>query len=307
MVEKVTNEMLQALFGQQLKGWELARRNYEALASVKQREIDFGKFSVRLQYNPARMVSTAAMLEKVEERPCFLCSDNRPREQFEIPEVFGKYDILVNPFPIFNRHFTIPSIKHKPQRIWGNYPDMLDLAFMLDEYVIFYNGAQAGASAPDHMHFQAGNKGFLPIENFWEWGMQGFRLPDTGEDGTFAYVSEGMRMFRVFRSSGRITMIEMMEKYLAAVGSLIEGAEIPMNLLTWYDPDDSNYYSILVARSKHRPDCYYAEGDAKIVVSPGCVDMAGVIILPREEDFNKITREDIDRIYREVSVGKTMP
>lgn len=298
--------MLQALFDQQLRSWELARKNYESLAGVREREVSFGSFNVRLQYNPARMSSAATDMKSIAERPCFLCEDNRPSQQFEIPDVYGKYTILVNPYPIFNKHFTIPSIRHRPQRLWGNYPDMLELARSLDEYVIFYNGPKAGASAPDHMHFQAGNKGFLPIERFWEWGMKGFRLPDTGKDGTFAYVTEGMRMFRIFRSSSRSTMSQMVEKYLTAVGSLTDEPEIPLNLLTWFDPEDSDYYSVLIARSKHRPDCYYAEGEKKILVSPGCVDMAGVLILPREEDFNKITREDIDRIYREVSVGTSM-
>lgn len=303
MVKEVTNEMLQALFEQQLRRWELARNNYEALANVREREISFGKFKVRLQYNPARITSTAATVDKIDERPCFLCEDNRPSSQFEIPDVYDKYTVLVNPYPIFPRHFTIPAIKHTPQRIRGNYPDMLKLARTLNDYIIFYNGARCGASAPDHMHFQAGSKGFLPIETFWDWGMGGFKFPCAVKEGTLAYATDGMRMFRILYSSSEVTMNKMMEDYLTDIGLITGEPEIPMNLLTWYDTGNNHYCSMLVTRSKHRPDCYYAEGEKKIMVSPGCVDMAGVLILPREEDFYKITKEDIEQIYVEVSVG----
>lgn len=305
MVEEVTNDMLQTLFEQQLRCWELARTNYEALAHVKEREISFGKFKVRLQYNPARMASTAAAMDKVAQRACFLCEDNRPSQQFEIPDVFGKYTVLVNPYPIFPRHFTIPAVKHTPQRIAGNYPDMLKLARSLNEYVLFYNGAKCGASAPDHMHFQAGSKGFLPIENYWDWGMDGYRFPVTGEDGMSAFMTDGMRTMQISRSAYPRNMVEMLDKYMSAMEPTPQEPESPVNLFTWFDPEDGNYYSVIFTRRKHRPDSYYAEGNKKIMVSPGCVDMAGVLIVPREEDFNKITKKDVTRIFREVSLGMT--
>ncbi len=154
------------LFISQLREWELARVNYGLLDRVKSRTFDFGKFKILVQFNPERMRSSAAKVDarSIEERPCFLCSKNRPPEQKGL-SAGNNLSILLNPFPIFSRHLTIVSEEHTDQRILNNFSSMLDLARSLKEFVIFYNGPECGASAPDHFHFQAGNRGFLPIES----------------------------------------------------------------------------------------------------------------------------------------------
>jgi len=166
----------EALLQRQLHEWPLVADNYRALQALCMRTIEVGGVSVRLQYNPARIRSTASKVDAVSlsERPCFLCDAHRPVEQLSLP-IGGQYKLLVNPYPIFPRHFTLPSVVHTPQAIIGRFADMLELASLLPEYVIFYNGARCGASAPDHMHFQAGNRGFVPIESQWEslWKEQG--------------------------------------------------------------------------------------------------------------------------------------
>jgi ATP adenylyltransferase/5',5'''-P-1,P-4-tetraphosphate phosphorylase II len=161
----LTSQEAKKLLQSQLKDWELARTNYEALKNVKTREFRFDGFTIRVQFNPARIRSSAAKVDakSIQERKCFLCPDNLPKEQEGIP-FDNAYQALVNPFPIFPEHFTIPTYEHTCQRILNRYEDMLGLAESLDRYTIFYNGPECGASAPDHAHFQAGIKGFLPIE-----------------------------------------------------------------------------------------------------------------------------------------------
>jgi ATP adenylyltransferase (5'',5''''''-P-1,P-4-tetraphosphate phosphorylase II) len=165
----ITSAQVQNLLQEQMNAWELARNNYEALSQVRVKELNFNKFKIKVQFNPARIVSSSAKVDSksIQERKCFLCEQNRPVEQKGIP--FGdNYVVLVNPFPIFPKHLTIPACEHVDQLIFNRFGDMLDLAYNLDEFTIFYNGPKCGASAPDHVHFQAGSKGFLPIEKEWK-------------------------------------------------------------------------------------------------------------------------------------------
>ena len=160
------NTEVEQLFTAQFAAWQQARDNYEALQGVKSRSFDIDGAHIKVQFNPARIVSTAAKVDtkSIGERKCFLCDANRPAVQEGI-EWNGEYTVLINPFPIFNKHLTIPCNAHTPQRINSRITDMLSLAKALSDYTLFYNGPRCGASAPDHMHFQAGNKGFMPIEN----------------------------------------------------------------------------------------------------------------------------------------------
>ncbi|MDR0866076.1 MAG: DUF4922 domain-containing protein, partial [Candidatus Symbiothrix sp.] len=162
----LTTKIVKDLLCDQLEEWSLVKSNYEALKNVKSKEFQFDGFIIKVQFNPARIVSSAAKIDakSIQERKCFLCPANLPKEQTGIP--FGNdYQLLVNPFPIFPEHFTIPTYKHTDQLIIHRYGDMLDLAKSMDKYTVFYNGPKCGASAPDHAHFQAGIKGFLPLEN----------------------------------------------------------------------------------------------------------------------------------------------
>ena len=157
------NQQVKALFNEQTANWALARNNFEGLKTVQTKTFAFGDYDVRVQFNPARIVSSGAKVDAktIAERKCFLCAANRPAEQRSVE--FGDYEILVNPFPIFPEHFTIPRKEHVDQQIKPFFADMLRLAKAMDEYLVFYNGPRCGASAPDHMHFQAGTKDFLPL------------------------------------------------------------------------------------------------------------------------------------------------
>ena len=164
MAEKVTSALVDAFLQEQLAEWEQARNNFAALSGVKVKEVDIDGMTVKVQFNPARIVSSAAKVDakSLKERKCFLCAANRPAVQRGI-EWGGHYTILINPFPIFPRHLTIPDNNHVDQLISGRIADMVSLAGDLKGYTVFYNGPKCGASAPDHMHFQAGNSDFLTI------------------------------------------------------------------------------------------------------------------------------------------------
>lgn len=167
------NNQLKSLLTEQKENWELARTNFAGLKTVRTKSFNFGDFEVKVQFNPARIVSSGAKVDAktIAERKCFLCTENRPAEQTAVDA--GDYLVLVNPFPIFPEHFTIPRKEHVDQQIKPYFADMLELAEALDDYLIFYNGPRCGASAPDHMHFQAGTKNFLPLVNDYK------RLKDT--------------------------------------------------------------------------------------------------------------------------------
>jgi hypothetical protein len=264
------------LFEDQLNNWELAKRNYKALEQVQVKTLDVDGRSYRVQFNPVRIASSAAKVDpqSIRERKCFLCSDNRPPEQKGIP--FGEqYTVLVNPYPIFSRHLTVPTVEHTPQRIASRFGDMLDLAQQLDDYVIFYNGPKCGASAPDHFHFQAGSKGFLPIENERNW------------ENILRIESEDRQ--------------EMMDRFQTIYDTLPlqpDDTEPMLNILTGYG--NGKWTTRLFPRKKHRPACYFAEDDANRLISPASVDMGGVFIAPLKKDFEKITAKDIAGILDEV-------
>ena len=293
-------EAVQDLFREQLSDWKLARDNYEALSQVKTNEFKINYCTYKVQFNPARITSSAAKVDakSIQERPCFLCINNRPTEQKGIP--FGEhYTILINPYPIFPRHLTIPDIKHTKQQIKDRFMDMLNLAKELDEYVIFYNGPKSGASAPDHIHFQAGNKGFLPIEKEWNFiskervikhpGAILWRLYDTPR-ATFVIESDNLQdannLFNIVYNALELK----------------PGDEEPMmNLLAWHEK--GIWTTCIFPREKHRPDLYYAEGETNLLISPASVDLGGVFISPLEKDFNKITSAEIRYILYEVCVS----
>jgi ATP adenylyltransferase/5',5'''-P-1,P-4-tetraphosphate phosphorylase II len=270
------NEEVVQLFQQQLIGWELAKNNYQVLQQAKVKTFDVGGYRYLVQFNPARMVSSSAKVDaqSIRERKCFLCAENRPAEQKGI--IFdGRYEILVNPFPIFPRHLTIPSLDHTPQQIISRFGDMLDLAQQLDDYIILYNGPKCGASAPDHFHFQAGNKGFLPIENDRNW-RHNLRIESENKQDIL------MRFLQIYDT----------------LPLQPDDTEPMMNILTWYK--NGAWTTCIFPRKKHRPDCYFAEGDANMIISPASVDMGGMLITPLEKDFEKIAAEDIAGILDEV-------
>lgn len=288
------------LFQQQFKEWPLAAKNIEALSEVKTKEISVNGVHYRVQFNPARIISSAAKVDKasIQARKCFLCAENRPIEQKGIN--YKQYIILLNPFPIFPRHLTIPDINHVDQRIKGRICDMLDLAKNLDDYVLFYNGPKCGASAPDHMHFQAGNKGFLCIEK---------DVVNLTREELIAYKStklyslnDSPRNSLIIQGTNADDINELFNQIYQALPTKEDESEPMMNLLAWYN--EGEWTLVLLPRKKHRPSAFSAEGENNLTISPASVDLGGVFITPLEADFEKINEKHIYEIISEVSTSK---
>lgn len=291
---------VQHLFDEQLQNWSLAATNYAALGQLKLNTFSVGGNTFRVQFNPARILSTAANVDpqSIRERACFLCAGNRPAVQREIP-FRTEYAVLVNPYPLFPRHLTIPSVSHTPQSIGKRTADMLDLAAELDDFVVFYNGPRCGASAPDHAHFQAGSKGFLPFEKEWK---QTRTLLREAAAGMIWKINDGLRSGWVIEGQDRSGVDELFATVCTLLAELSAEEEPMLNALAWRE---AGIWTVVVfARRKHRPDCFFAEGESGLTVSPAAVDLGGVFILPLEKDMGKITPELIRGILHEVGLDK---
>lgn len=289
------------LLNSQLAVWELAQSNFKALSGVKDKDLDFGKFSIKVQFNPARIQSSAAKVDakSIKERKCFLCPQNLPEVQKGLP--YGEnYQVLVNPFPIFPQHFTIPTYEHTDQLIIDRFGDMLDLSKSLEDFVLFYNGPKCGASAPDHAHFQAGNKGFLPLE---EDVKNVDKTTLVSNNKVQAYTLDNyLRRGFLIEGTDKDEVVNIFKRIYFSL-PIPEGEQEPMlNLLSWYA--DNKWSCAVFPRKLHRPSCFYAEGDANILISPASVDLGGVFITPLEKDFDKITKEDIEKIFAEISIDE---
>ena len=294
------NQTIHTLITEQLSSWETAQNNYDALSTVKVKELNVNGVPYKVQFNPARIVSSGAKVDAktIKERKCFLCPANLPAVQKGVP-FKEHYNILVNPFPIFPRHLTVPEQAHVGQRIATRMEDMLDLAQALTDYVIFYNGPKCGASAPDHAHFQAGNKGFLPIEKDWRNQIAG-KVADY-EQATLWYMNDAPRATLVIESTSKENAVHVFDIIYRSL-TVKPGEEEPMmNVLALYE--DEKWVVFVFPREKHRPACYTAEGESNLLSSPASVDLGGVFITPVEKDFLKITAEDVAQILSEVCVN----
>ena len=288
-------------FNRQLEAWPMAKGNFEALKGVKEKTLDLDGLTIRVQFNPARIVSSGAKVDKasLSKRPCFLCEKNRPAEQFGLD--FGDdYTVLINPFPIFPRHFTIPLKSHSDQLIAGRIKSMAMLAKAMEGYTVFYNGPRCGASAPDHMHFQAGNSDFLTLdENLPK--LEFHTLTDTSE-GKLAYSLKPMAIWTVTADSpGKV------EKLFDALYKALpvpEGEKEPMlNLLCSYDKAKGLYRLTVIPRKKHRPSFYGMESEDQMLLSPASVDMGGVFITPLEKDFNRLDANIVRKVLDELCLS----
>ena len=303
------NNQLKSLLTEQKENWELARTNFAGLKTVRTKSFNFGDFEVKVQFNPARIVSSGAKVDAktIAERKCFLCTENRPAEQTAVDA--GDYLVLVNPFPIFPEHFTIPRKEHVDQQIKPYFADMLVLAEALDDYLIFYNGPRCGASAPDHMHFQAGTKDFLPLVNDYK------RLKDT--HAQLLVESENFQLFNFTNYLRTVYCIEStdVESAKDAFEKLYthfqqislpalpkgEGAEPMLNIVCTFE--DGKWFTFVLPRKTFRPWQYTAEGDQQLLVSPATVEMCGIFITPIEAHFEKITKEDVESILEQASLA----
>lgn len=303
-----TNKTPQQILGEftesQIQKWPLASSNFKGLEKVEERSFQFDGFQIRAQFNPERMRSSVVEVDKqsIAARKCFLCNENRPPEQDGI--AFGDdFLILVNPFPIFKSHFTISCNRHIDQRFIPNVSSMFELAAAMQGFTVFYNGPECGASAPDHLHFQAGESSFMPVTDEFEWLKSSGRILFSGEKtSVWAFDNYLRKMISVETSSmdEGLKIIDLYYKHFAAMQP--EKMEPMMNALCSFSKDKWTIH--LFPRKAHRPSHFYDEGEKQILISPGSVDFGGVFILPRREDFDKISKENIVDILTQVCVDK---
>ncbi len=268
------------LYRCQMEQWPHARRNYEALDNCECLTINLKGVDVKVRYNPARIRSSAANISKdaISKRPCFLCSTNRPSEQIALD--CGEYEVLVNPFPVFRRHLTIPSKSHSPQRIAGRVADMLGIAGELPGMTVFYNGPRSGASAPDHFHFQA-----IPSEELPLW--------EAPEQWPLCHTI-------VVAGADKADVARRVE---GALLNLKRGEEPDVNI--YARQIDGAYQAVIIPRAAHRPSCY-GTGAGQILISPASVEMAGVIVAPRSEDMEYCSSpQHLINIYNECGLPRT--
>lgn len=295
---------IEQFFCHQLEAWPTAAGNFEALKNVKVKELDVDGMKIKVQFNPARAISSAAKVDaaSLKERKCFLCAENRPAEQYGI-DWADDYTILVNPFPIFPRHLTIPCLRHVPQAAEGSIVDMLRLALLLDGFTVFYNGPRCGASAPDHFHFQAGNSDFLTIAENLE-GVE-LKVAYTGHDNksTLSLVdSLPLKMFVIDVATPQ--QGELLFGHLLRVMPVPEGDYEPMmNILAWATP--AGVRMVVVPRKRHRPSFYGTEGDDCMLLSPASVDMGGVFITPRLVDYERFDADTVRRVFDELCLSQS--
>ena len=290
-------------FSQQLKEWKTARYRFNDLKKVRTKKITCRENTLQVQFNPARMVSTGAKIDKnsLAERPCFLCAKNRPQEQIFI-RLDEKFDLLVNPFPILPMHFTIAAQRHQPQNILPNYTEIHKILSVYDNLTVFYNGPKCGASAPDHLHFQAGVTGLLPLQKEWTRISNSIeRLFTLGEDNEIAALSTFICPLFVIYSTSAETDEALFRKLYETLPKKEDESEPMLNIVAWRDC--KRYITVVIPREQHRPSFYSAVGDAQFLISPGALDMAGLIITPRETDFERISYQEVEALYKEVGIG----
>lgn len=287
-------------FNRQLEMWEDARHRFRDLKHVEVRQLSD---QLKVQFNPARIVSTGAKIDKhtLGERPCFLCERNRPKEQMT-KLIDDHFQLLVNPFPILPVHFTIPATKHQPQSIYRHYGEMHRLLSLHSELMVFYNGPKCGASAPDHLHFQAGTSGVLPLQTNWQRLSRSLTdVISLNDEEKISVLSDFLVPAFVIISKSEDSDEELFHRLYRSMPMRGDESEPMMNIIAWRKGDE--FISIVIPREKHRPDAYFAEGEAQMMVSPGALDMAGLIITPREEDFSKINLDKATALLRECGIS----
>ena len=301
----------------QLAIWPLAADNFAALEGVHVREIEVNGLTVKLQFNPARMISSAAKLgkEDIAKRKCFLCEQNRPEVQVCMPFTTHdghEYHILVNPYPIFPDHLVIAMADHKEQAIAGRYDDMLELAREFEGSTLFYNGPKCGASAPDHHHFQVAPRGIMPLEvhvdavfheavDYQMYGRDVRQLLSTDNATLYHYNNFSTGIFVISAKTPEASS-GLFERLLACAEIPEGDIEPRINLYTWWTGEE--YHTIVYFRRCHRSHHYFSEGPDHLTMSPGCADMAGVFIVPVEEEYYKISPELLSEMIGEITIPK---
>lgn len=304
----IDDSPLHRFFNRQLEQWEEARNRFRDLHNVKQRKLPLDGFSFVAQFNPARIVSTGASIDQktIRKRPCFLCAKNRPEQQ--MAKIIDKnFEILVNPYPILPTHYTIPMRRHQPQAIYHNYGEIYQILTEYPELMVFYNGPKCGASAPDHCHFQAGTSGLLPLQISWQRLSRSLtEVYSTSQGDTISIIDDYPSPALVLRCKSQKAGVELFKVVYKSLPLQRGDTEPMLNLVCWRIGEQ--YITVVFPRAKHRPNCYPGLGteseEEEMMVSPGALDMAGMIITPRKEDFERINPEKAAAIIHEVSLSQ---
>ena len=314
---------INAFFDDQMRCWEEVKLRFDDLQeNIETKELNLGDLELMVQYNPRRIVSTAAKVDKrnLKKRPCFLCDHNRPVEQKSLP-IEGYFQVLVNPYPILPHHLTIPTRRHVPQQLSLLLGALSQMAWNMPDYLMFYNGARCGASAPDHAHIQAGGRGVVPLERDWKfyenhlekiYPLKGVDEADLEEKG-YTAKSAGIYLLKGYACPAFVMQggqaggdYFLFNKLIGLLPVEEKQTEPDINLLAWRQhgglADEDHVVMVLFPRRKHRPDCYFAEGKQQMLISPGALDMGGLIITPREEDFKRMTPKIAVSILKEVAL-----
>lgn len=296
------SDKIEAMYRHQLSSWKMASNHYRQFESVEKREISLNESKLIVQFNPARARSTCADLSKktIENRRCFLCAKHLPEDQKGYT-ILEKYLLLVNPFPIFEQHLTISDFDHTPQKIEGRIPDLLDLSKLLCDFTVFYNGPKCGASAPDHFHFQAAKKGFMPVEKDIQ-NKALIKILHQESDLMVFEIKNYSRKTIVLKSHSIDTIHSMFQKIYKQLPFDSESNEPRMNLLALYT--NNEYHLILFPRKDQRPQCYFRNEENRILISPASVEMGGILVTPNEENFLNLKLTDIEEIYSDVSLNE---
>ena len=295
--------LCEKLFEAQKRRWPAFADACRDLNSLHTREIICGSYKVKVQFNPSREISSSARIdaESIKKRPCFLCAKNLPNGQQGI--LYRKdYLILCNPAPIFDQHFTIVSLRHQPQEISSSLTSLLQIAADLSPaHTVFYNGPACGASAPDHLHFQMIPLSALP---YLQTLKTAFLVKEVSS--VRFYKKDNLdRCVVILESKNQEVLREQFEQFSKVLQETVPTSNEPLvNIFCIYENDI--WRLVIFLRQKHRPDAYFASGDKRVFVSPGAIDMAGVMITPLLDDFNRLDCETIRGIYREVSLPAEM-
>lgn len=292
----------------QLSVWQLASSNFRALKTAPSREVDVFGLKCRIQYNPRRVISSTADTSPaaIASRKCFLCADNRPKEQFHLGFEGRKgrnYHIQINPYPIFRGHLVIVRDEHIPQEIWHHFPDMLDFAARYKDYLVFYNGPSSGASAPDHLHFQAIPKHNLPLEDVVDEFLDhpGEPLATVKDASLYKFDGYAKGVFALKATTSK-SLAKLFYRLLDCTDRG-KGEEEPMFNLYAY-VKNGEYRTIVVMRSAKRSHHFYSEGADHLTISPGAADIAGLFVAPFREDYDKADTALLEELLSEVCISE---
>lgn len=299
---------LDKFINDQLSVWPLAAANFRALKSARTRQLEVDGLLCTVQCNPRRILSSTANTtpQAIAARKCFLCADNRPAEQFHLKFEGRKgrmYNIQVNPYPIFPGHLVIVREEHIPQAIWHHFPDMLDFAMKYRDYTVFYNGPGSGASAPDHLHFQAVPRLSTPLERAVDAYLDkpGEVLASVKDATLYRYAGFAEGVFALKATTSK-SMAKLFYRLLDCTDKVEGDIEPKFNLFAYCR--DGEYRAFVTLRAAKRSHHYYSDGPDHLTISPGAADMAGFFVAPFEEDFEKVTSADLEEMLSEVSISR---